>query len=154
MISKEFMKEIAEKLTLEEGYASHIYKCPAGYNTVGIGHNIDANPLPMDVLKLLFEKKVDEAIETLFNRDVLKVVAQLERYFPWWGTQPDNIRLFMIDFVFNVGIGTARKFKNTMKYLQREQYERAAEGLLNSRYARQVPNRAKRNAELIRLGRG
>jgi len=41
-----------------------------------------------------------------------------------------------------------------MRYLQREQYERAAEGLLNSRYARQVPNRAKRNAELIRLGRG
>jgi hypothetical protein len=117
---------------------------------VGIGHNLDANPLPINVLKLLFENRRAVALDELFNYDIQKVIHQLDINFPWWRSKEENIKIFMIDFVFNVGIGTAKQFKNTMMFIQQNRYKKASKGLMNSRYAQQVPNSAKRNAKLIR----
>jgi lysozyme len=149
MLDKNFYGRVKAKLIVEEGFEEEIYKCTQGYNTVGVGHNIDANPLPIGILKLLFEGKKAMALDVLFKHDIQKVIVQLDRVFPWWRDKEDDIRLFMIDFVFNVGIGTAKKFKNTMRYIEMNKYKKASKGLMNSRYARQVPNRAKRNAKLI-----
>jgi lysozyme len=149
MLDKNFYGTVKEKLIEEEGYEEEIYQCTQGYNTVGVGHNIDANPLPIGILKLLFEGKKAMALDVLFKHDIQKVIIQLDRVFPWWREKEDGIKLFMIDFVFNIGIGTAKKFKNTMRYIEMNKYRKASKGLMNSRYARQVPNRAKRNAKLI-----
>jgi lysozyme len=150
MLSNFLYERVKEKLISEEGYSEEIYKCTQGFNTVGVGHNLDANPLPMHVLKLLFENKRAVALDELFKYDIQKVIHQLDRAFPWWRKKEDNIKIFLIDFVFNVGIGTAKQFKNTMRYIEQGRYKKASKGLMNSLYARQVPNRAKRNAKLIR----
>ena len=126
------------KIVMEEDSVNKMYLCPAGYRTIGIGHNLDVNPIS------------DEAIDVIFRDDLNKVVEQLDEYFAWWRQKPTTVQVVLLDFVFNVGIGTARKFKHTMGMMERGEYKSASYALLQSLYAKQVPNRAKRNAVLLR----
>ena len=150
MLNNDLYAKAKAKLIAEEGYREEIYKCTQGFNTVGVGHNLDANPIPISILELLFKNKKGLALDELLKYDIEKVIDQLDQSFPWWSEKKeDDIKIFMIDFVFNVGIGTAREFKNTMRYIEEGKYKKASKELMNSKYARQVPNRAKRNAKLI-----
>jgi lysozyme len=56
------------------------------------------------------------------------------------------------NFVFNVGINTAMTFKNSMALLQAGQYSKAADAMMDSKWARQVGDRAKRVTAMIREG--
>ena len=58
----------------------------------------------------------------------------------------------LINFVFNVGIGTAEKFKNAMEALKQSDYDTAAREFLDSRWAKQVGKRAEQVTEQIRTG--
>ena len=137
-IDKRLYERAKAKIVMEEDSVNKMYLCPAGYRTIGIGHNLDANPIS------------DEAIDVIFRDDLNEVAEQLDRYFSWWRKKPETVQVVLLDFVFNVGIGTARKFRRTMRLIERGAYERASYALLNSRYAKQVKNRANRNAVLLR----
>ena len=58
----------------------------------------------------------------------------------------------LLDFRFNVGPAGFRRFKKMIQALDEGDYERAADELLDSRYANQVGNRAHKIAGLIRNG--
>ena len=64
----------------------------------------------------------------------------------------------LISFVFNVGIGTARKFVKMMKAIELDRYHTAANELLynsegkQSKYAKQVVRRATEMAEWLKEG--
>ena len=137
-IDKRLYNKAKEKIIMEEGCVNKMYVCPAGYRTIGIGHNLDINPIS------------DEAIDVIFKDDLNKVIEQLDKYFRWWRKKPETVKVVLLDFVFNVGIGTAKKFKHTMRLIEKGDYEEASYALLDSLYAKQVPNRAKRNAILLK----
>jgi lysozyme len=59
----------------------------------------------------------------------------------------------MINFTFNVGIGTVKKFENTLSYMQSGDWDKAADEMMDSRWARQVGNRAVEVTEQIRTGK-
>jgi lysozyme len=59
----------------------------------------------------------------------------------------------MINFTFNVGIGTVKKFENTLAYMQSGEWDKAADEMMDSRWARQVGNRAIEVTEQIRTGK-
>ena len=61
-------------------------------------------------------------------------------------------RAALADFVFNVGPGTAQKFRNTNKAIVRGDWEAAANGLQNSLWFKQVGNRGPKIVEMIRNG--
>jgi lysozyme len=58
----------------------------------------------------------------------------------------------MVDMLFNLGLPKLLKFKNTLAAIRQGDYERAARGMLNSKWARQVGRRAKELAEMMRTG--
>jgi len=39
------MSEAVQRLTLHEGIRLQPYRCPKGYLTIGVGRNLDTNPL-------------------------------------------------------------------------------------------------------------
>ena len=66
----------------------------------------------------------------------------------------------MISFVFNVGVGTARKFPQMMKAIELDNYEEAVKELLynskegeQSKYYKQVGRRAKEMADWLKRWR-
>jgi len=137
-MSEYFLEEAKELIADNEGYRTHMYKCPAGKNTIGIGHNLDANPIPK------------EAVDIIFHDDIKHVMEDLDTHFQWWREKPHNVKVMLLDFVFNVGITVALNFKNTMKMIETDDFQGASVNLLKSRYAEQVPRRAKYNSELLR----
>ena len=137
-LDKKLYERIKAKIELEEGREHKMYRCPAGYNTIGIGHNLDANGIG------------DKAIDAIFEEDLKKVIKELDEKLSWWRDAPDNVQIVLVDLTFNMGMPRLLKFKNTLGLIKRGEYERASYALLKSLYAKQVRNRANRNAVLLR----
>jgi lysozyme len=140
VISEVDIRDLKEQLIVDEGAILKPYRCTAGKLTIGVGRNLEDKGITKD-----------EALY-LLNNDIKEVFAQLDKYFPWWTTLTPARQKALANFVFNVGIGTALTFKNTMNALAKGDWEGAAKGFENSKWYGQVGNRAKRIVETIRKG--
>jgi lysozyme len=89
----------------------------------------------------------------LLKNDIYEATNQLLNAFPFMATFSDVRISAMINFTFNVGIGTVRKFSNTIEYLKNEDWEAAADEMMDSKWAEQVGDRAIQITEQIRTGR-
>lgn len=145
---------LREMLERHEGRRKRVYKCTAGKKTIGVGHNIDAKGLPPDIDAFLEDNGyiTDEMIDRLLDDDIEDAISDCKRLYPNLEDFGDVRMEALIDFVFNVGYGTAKKFVNTNKLINAEKWEQASDSLLQSKYARQVKGRAKEIAEMLRWG--
>lgn len=145
---------LREMLERHEGRRKRVYKCTAGKNTIGVGHNIDAKGLPDDIDAFLEANGyiTDEMIDRLYEMDISDAITDAIRLYPALKSFSEPRIFALIDFVFNVGYKTASTFKNTNKAINEERWDDAADGLLASKYARQVGRRARDVAEMLREG--
>jgi lysozyme len=116
-------------------------KCPVkGKLTIGIGRNLD----DVGISRV-------EAIE-MNDADIYRAAGELDMHLNWW-QQLDPVRQrVMLNMCFNLGIDKLIGFKNTLAKIKSGDYQGAADGMLQSLWARQVGDRAKRLAELMRRG--
>ncbi|HHX10519.1 MAG TPA: lysozyme, partial [Firmicutes bacterium] len=66
---------IEEQLILHEGLRLEVYKCPAGYWTIGVGRNLEGKPLKKEEQEYIFKRSdlaPDEVIEVLKERGITK----------------------------------------------------------------------------------
>lgn len=145
---------IQELLEKHEGRKNKPYKCPAGKNTIGVGRNFDDNPLPPDIAAYLKAKGkiTEDMIDQLLEIDIRHTTADCRALFPMWGTFSDNRKMAFVDFVFNVGFGGARKFVHMVAAANTGRWGDVVKELKNSRWAGQVPNRAKDVIKMIGEG--
>jgi len=145
---------LKKQLELHEGRKNKIYKCTAGKRSIGVGHNIDAKGLPDDIEAFLDDNGyiTDEMIDRLLDDDIADASADVKRLYPMSYSFSEARRFALVDFLFNVGITTARTFTNTNKAINEERWDDAANGLLASKYARQVGKRAQTIARMLREG--
>ena len=134
------MKQLIAQLKLHEGLRLKPYTCTSGKLSIGVGRNLDDIGIS------------EKEAEMLLLNDIEEAKSQLATYFPW--TQNlDEVRLAaLINFTFNVGIGTVGKFVNAMALLKDGNYDMASEEFLQSRWANQVGQRAIDVTEQIRTG--
>lgn len=134
---------IFEKIKKEEGDSPTVYKCPAGKLTIGAGINLEAQEMPQDLRNIWLDRIVarnyGEVRDRLASQYELGLISLDGR-----------IVLVLNDMAYQLGINGLFKFKKMLAAIQAEDYETAADELLNSNYANQTPNRAKRNAYLLR----
>lgn len=137
--------DIRDALEDHEGRRAKVYKCTAGKRTIGVGHNIDAKGLPKDIEKYLKETGMitEEMIDRLLVMDIEDAQRDAIRLWPNIMTFSNSQQVALIDFVFNVGYGTAQTFKNTNLAINQRRWADAAKGILGSKYAKQVGRRAK-----------
>ena len=132
------MKDIIEQLKIHEGYKSTVYKCTAGVHTIGIGFAIKDLNLSEEVCEMILTEKL-EALEERF-----------EKKFDWFHTSPVEVRNVMLNMAYQLGFAGFCKFKKTIAYLEEAEWEKASEEMLDSRWAKQTPNRAKELSEIIK----
>lgn len=123
-----------------EGEVLKPYRCSRGVLTIGKGHNL--------------EHGISKAAsDFIFKEDMDKVEADLKERLPELYNKLDaNRQLVLIDLCFNIGIGGVLKFKKMLAALNKNDYELAAAELMNSAYARQVPERATENKNILLTG--
>jgi lysozyme len=143
---------LEQMLSRHEGRKTVPYKCSAGHWTVGVGHNMDANPLPDDMaLYLMHHGEITEAmVDELLDQDIKTAVADCRRLYEGFDTFSEGRRNALIDFVFNVGEGTARDFVMTRSAIELGNWDRAAKELQDSRWYKQVGNRGREIVQMIK----
>lgn len=131
---------LIEQLKRHEGLRLKPYKCTADKLTIGVGRNLEDVGIS------------EEEADMLLMNDIKRAEVQLLDKFPWT-SELDEVRFSaLINFTFNVGIGTVSKFVNAMALLKDGSYDMAADEFLNSRWAKQVGQRAVDVTEQIRTG--
>tara|TARA_B110000091_G_scaffold71743_1_gene79151 strand:+ start:42 stop:455 length:414 start_codon:yes stop_codon:yes gene_type:complete len=134
---------IIEMLRKHESVETHAYKCSANKTTIGVGRNIDKNGgIGLSQME----------IDYLLANDIKRVEAELSQAFNWYDDLNDARKDAMMDICFNLGLPRLMLFKKSLAAMSNRHYEIAAIELLDSRWARQVGQRAITISEIIRTG--
>lgn len=136
-----------EIITFEEGFRSKPYYCSEGYPTIGIGTKIGNKSIDIKDLRLEFSGKVAKVI---LEEKILEIDSKLASHNFY--DQNCERQAVLISMAYQLGVSGLLKFKKTLRFLDEAKYESAAKECLDSRWARQTPNRARRHAEVIRKG--
>tara|TARA_R100001230_G_C5667847_1_gene172643 strand:+ start:635 stop:1039 length:405 start_codon:yes stop_codon:yes gene_type:complete len=131
------MKDIIEQLKIHEGYKPTVYKCTEGVDTIGIGFAIKDLHLSEEVCDLILKEKL-EVLEERF-----------ESKFDWFSSSPVEVRNVMLNMAYQLGFRGFCKFKKTLGYLEACDWDNASKEMLDSRWAKQTPNRANELSEII-----
>jgi lysozyme len=131
---------ITTELIRDEGLRLKPYRCTAGALTVGVGRNLDAKGISRAEAMVMLANDIDE------------VWREVVYALPWVTGLSDARQRAICNLAFNMGISGLLQFKRTLAAIQSGRYEEGASMLLDSRYASQVGDRAKRVAKQIREG--
>lgn len=151
------MSEMVDRLKIHEGLKLYPYYCPSKKKTIGIGRNVDDNPLTVEELRVIgddWEHGITkEQAMYLCRNDINRCISELKKNLPWFENLDKDRKYALIDLCFNMGIKKLLTFKKTLASIACGNYEKAAEQLLQSKYAKQVGERALRISILIKTGR-
>ena len=142
--------KLVNELIMDEGYKTETYEDHLGYLTLGVGHLVlDTDP---EIKQPLGTPVSEERILQCLNNDIDNVCNELDRNMPWWKTLDDNRQRVLANMCFNLGCPRLSNFKRFLLALKAGKWEEAAEEMLDSKWAVQVGDRAKRLAERMEKG--
>tara|TARA_Y100000589_G_scaffold79624_1_gene73288 strand:- start:1617 stop:2216 length:600 start_codon:yes stop_codon:yes gene_type:complete len=131
---------LIHQLTLHEGMELKPYRCTGGKLSIGVGRNLDDRGITEAEAQLMLSNDIDDFAD------------RLKREIPWMAELSPVRQRVLLDMAFNLGISGLLKFKRTLKAIRAKQYEKAAEMMLDSRWATQVGQRAKRLSKMMATG--
>ena len=130
-------RRLIDMLVLHEGKRHHVYECSSGKLTIGVGRNLEDLGL------------TDGEIDFLLRNDLMRVQGELAMNVPCFLKLSDVRRDVLMDMCFNLGISRLMQFKKMLTALEIGDYIEAAAEMLDSRWARQVGERANRLAKMM-----
>ena len=139
-----------------EGCVLRKYQDSLGFWTIGIGHCIDPRKGCKDLDPELYEPdgSISQATaDEVFEEDLLAVRVQLANLLPWT-SQLDAVRIAVFcDMGFEMGVSGLAAFTTFLRLVEIGEYEAAAADVLaNTKWAKQVPERAAEDAGMIASG--
>ena len=128
---------LLEQIKKHEGFRSTVYQCTEGYDTIGYGFAIKDLWLDKDIATLILMRKIQRLLERI-------LIA-----FDWFKDSPEQVKNVVTNMCYQLGLSGFSKFKKTIYLLETEQYEEASIEMLDSKWARQTPGRAKELSERL-----
>ena len=130
-------EKLIEELKRDEGVELRPYKCSAGFLTLGVGRNIEERGITMD------------ESDYLLANDITICEEEAARVFKWYDTLSDVRQRVILNMIFNLGLTKLLNFKKFLAAMEAEDWEEAGKQMLDSRWAKQVGNRADRLEQMI-----
>ena len=140
-MAPDFRKKLRELVARHEGFRQFPYRDINDFLTVGFGRNLDTVGI-----------MVDEAYQLLDN-DLDYHLTSLNQKLNFFNELDDSRKCVLIDMSVNLGINKLFEFVNFITALDSGDYDKAAEEMLESKWAKQVPNRANELANIMRTGK-
>ena len=131
----EHTKEAVKK---EEGFRLETYKCTEGHLTGGYGHKmLEGEVPPTDHAGWL----------KIFERDFARAMTGADDLLTLCPNIDETARHIVVEMVYQMGSYGVSRFKKFLQALQDSDYKEASVQMLDSRWAKQTPNRANRMSE-------
>lgn len=125
------------------------YRCTAGALTIGYGHNLEAKPVPGVTAQ---SRLNEDQARRLLEIDIREAEHQLRQTLMWTHSLDPVRYAVLVNMAFNMGINGLLGFRNTLADVERGDYAAASRRMLQSKWARQVGNRARELSEQMRTG--
>tara|TARA_Y100000114_G_C11521874_1_gene213905 strand:- start:6 stop:464 length:459 start_codon:yes stop_codon:yes gene_type:complete len=134
-------KELAE----DEGCKYEIYNDHLGYATFGIGHLVTDSDLEygQEIGTEVSKERVDEC----FKADIEITIEDCNILYSNFNDIPEEAQLILANMMFNLGRPRLSKFLKLKAAVDDEDWMEASVQMMDSKWAKQVPNRAKRLCE-------
>jgi lysozyme len=139
------IERLKKQVIANEGMRKTAYKDTLDNWTTGVGHLIR---LPDE--EYLIEKELtDIEVDQIFTTDLNQAIDDARKFIDA-DTIPEEAFEVVIDMAFNLGLPRLMKFQNFQQALKEKDYKRASREMLDSVWAKQLPNRSKRLAKQMR----
>ena len=131
------MKNLIENIKESEGFVEHLYNDSLGIPTIGFGFAIKDLILDEDIA------------EQILVRKVKKLVDRVDKKFDWFNLADDRVKEVIVEMCYQLGLAGFSKFKKTISYIEKKNYYEASKEMLDSKWAKQTPNRAKKLSKIV-----
>ena len=138
------MQRLLKSVRDHEGYRNKVYLDTLGKRTVGVGHLCVEDFWEDD-------KEYDEEfLMEILEKDLENAISGAEELLKGYNL-PSLANEIVVEMVFQLGKTGVSKFHNFLAALRDDppQWLTASEEMLDSRWAKQTPNRAKKMSELM-----
>ena len=122
------MSNLKESIKQHEGYVGIVYKDSLGIDTIGYGFAIKDLELDEDICDMILERK----LKNLNDRIKIK--------FDWYKYMPPEIKDIVTEMCYQLGVTG----------LQNKEWKNASIEMLDSKWAKQTPNRAKEMSNSVK----
>ena len=140
--------KLRKELERDEGVKYEVYHDHLGYPTFGIGHLItDDDP---ECGAGVGTKVTDGRVKEAFSSDIETVLSDCERLYEDFRDLPEEAQLIIANMMFNMGRPRLSKFKGMKRGVDALDWNAAADEMVDSRWYKQVTNRANRLVERMR----
>jgi lysozyme len=139
------LDKLQEELAEDEGCKYEIYNDHLGYATFGIGHLVTDSDLEygQEIGTKVSKERVDECFKT----DIEITIEDCNILYSNFNDIPEEAQLILANMMFNLGRPRLSKFLKLKAAVDDEDWMEASVQMMDSKWAKQVPNRAKRLCE-------
>ena len=132
------MKDLLESIKHHEGFVEHVYDDSLGIPTIGYGFAIKDLILQEDLCDEILLRKL-----RILGRSVMGK-------FQFFDSLPSDCKDVLMEMCYQLGVTGVSKFKKALRAMEDGDWEKAADEMLDSKWAKQTPNRAKEMSDIIR----
>ena len=137
--------KLKEQIKHSEGVRTTAYKDTLNNWTTGVGHLIR---LPDE--EYLLEKELkEEEVDQIFITDLNQAIDDARKFISQ-DSIPEEAFFVVVDMAFNLGLPKLMRFQNFQQALRDKDFVQASFEMLDSLWAKQLPNRSKRLAKQMR----
>lgn len=129
------MTDYASIIKIDEGLELFPYKCSEDKLTIGYGRNLEDRGI------------TEQEAEYLLENDITKAEREATSLVNDFNGLNDNRKIVLVSMVFQMGRTGVSKFVKMLDAIDRNAFRTAANEMLDSKWARQTPERAKRMAD-------
>ena len=129
--------KLIEAVKFSEGFRDRVYKDTLGIDTIGYGFAIKDLVLDEDISEMILERKLEALIERVNKR------------FDFVECLPEEAQEVIYEMCYQLGVTGVSKFKKTLAYLAHHEFKLASKEMLDSKWARQTPNRANKLSDIM-----
>ena len=140
--------KLREEIEYDEGNVEEIYLDHLGLPTFGIGHLVRESD-PEHGWEVGTAVSNDRCVEA-FESDIQTVLSDCNKLYSDFEDLPEEAQLIIANMMFNLGYPRLSKFKGMKRGVDARDWNAAADEMVDSRWYRQVTNRAERLVQRMR----
>ena len=137
-------EKVYEQLKIDEGVVYEMYKDHLGYPTFGVGHLV--TPSDPEQGQEVGTPVSEERVKDCFEKDLDTAINECELLYEegFFVNLPDEVQQILVNMMFNMGRTRLSKFKKMHAAILDGDWKEAAKEGRDSRWHKQVTNRAER----------
>ncbi len=129
------LDDLVVSIKKHEGFRGEVYKDHLINVTLGYGTLM---PITQIEATLLLRNRLDKMIKELSLKE------------PVFNSVPPQAQSILSEMAYQMGVNGLLKFKKTWRFLESHDFESASVEMLDSKWAKQTPNRAKELSDRLK----